>query len=97
MQRCIGAGRCRPGGPLALARRSGLVSCWRPPVRMTGGREGCSRLGSWRQAGFAEQRASASKQEAGLGASYTVGSAGEARGGHGQLACGSSMSLTWND
>jgi hypothetical protein len=34
---------CRPGGPSALAWRSGLGPCWWSPVRMTGDREGCFR------------------------------------------------------
>ena len=66
IQRCIGAGRCRPGGPSALARRSGLASRWRLPVRITGGQEGCFRLRPPRQEpGHGAERRGAGRREAG--------------------------------
>jgi len=79
-----GSPRCRPGGPSALAWRSGLGPRWRSPVRMTGDLEGCFRP-RLLAAGELEggRGAAALYERAGLGHSGSIAAAlaGAAGGG----------------
>ena len=65
-----GALRCRPGGPSALAWRSGLGPRWWSPVRITGDLEGCFRL---RLSAAGGRRGAAGTSGRGLGQDHRRG------------------------